>query len=234
MEKLQINAETRDKAGVKGALSKIRAQKKIPAVIYGADKKPLALTVTEKDLAAIQKAGGNVIVEISLADAKEQAIIKEIQYDVVKDTPIHIDFQRISMNKMLETVVPVILTGECEYIKTHGVMVDHTAREITVKCLPADIPHHIEADISKLTLDTHITVSDLKLPKGVSAVDDGGKMIVHLIVPKEEVVAAPAAPAAGTEAAQPELSAAKGKKEEESAAAVAGAAKPAAAAQPKK
>ncbi|MDR0953405.1 MAG: 50S ribosomal protein L25 [Elusimicrobiota bacterium] len=217
MEKLKIEATKREKAGVKGELSKIRAQKSIPAVIYGAGKEPVAITVSEKDLLAVQKAGGNAVVEIVLPTGAEQAIIKEVQYHVVKDTPIHIDFQRVSKDRMIETVIPVVLTGESAFMKINGGIIDHVLREVSVKSLPADIPHHIEADISVLTFDKHITVADLVAPKGVSFLGEPGRMVVHIIVPREEEAAA--TPADAATAAQPEISAAKGKKEEEGAAA---------------
>ncbi len=216
MKKIKIEAQAREKAGVKGELSKIRAQKRVPATVYGAGKEPVSISFSEKDLIAAQKAGSNVIVEIVLPDSADQAIIKEVQYHVVTDNPIHVDFQRISMDHMLETVVPVVLVGECEYVKTHGAIVDHSTREVAIKCLPADIPHHIEADISLLSMDKHVSVADLKAPKGVTFIDDADKMIVHVIIPRDEAPAE-AAPAADA-AAQPELSAAKGKKEEEGAA----------------
>ena len=218
MQKVKVNAQPREKAGVRGELSKIRAQKNIPAVLYGEGLEPISITVSQKDLAEIQKAGSNAIVEIALPKGTENAIIKEVQYHVVTDNPIHVDFQRISMDKPLETVVPVVLTGECAWVKENGGIIDHTVREIAIKCLPADIPHEITVDITGLTLDKHINLADIVAPKGVTFLGEPDKMIVHIMIPREEVAAAPAA-AAGTEAAQPELSATKGKKEEEGAAA---------------
>lgn len=215
MEKIKVTAQLRQKAGVRGELSKLRATKQIPAVIYGAGKEPAAITVTEKDLLAIQKAGGNVIVEIALPTGVEPAIIKEVQYHVVKDTPIHIDFQRISMDHAIETIVPVVLVGECAFAKANGGIVDHTLREVTIKCLPADIPHHIEVDITDVTLEKHITVADIKAPKGVQILGESDRTVVHVLIPKDEAPAPAAAPAADAAAAQPELSASKGKKEEE-------------------
>lgn len=226
MQKVKINAQPREKAGVRGELSKIRAQKNIPAVLYGEGLEPISITVSQKDLADIQKAGSNAIVEIALPKGNENAIIKEVQYHVVTDNPIHIDFQRISMDKPLETLVPVVLTGDCVWVKENGGIVDHTVREVAIKCLPADIPHEIAVDITGLTLDKHVTLADLVAPKGVTILGEADRMIVHIMIPREEVAAAPAA-AAGTEAAQPELSATKGKKEEEGAAAAAGDKKPA-------
>ena len=75
--------------------SKLRATKQIPAVVYGAGKEPVSISIAEKDLIAVQKAGGNVIVEITLPTGTEQAIIKEVQYHVVKDTPIHMDYLKL-------------------------------------------------------------------------------------------------------------------------------------------
>ena len=229
MEKIKITAEARSRTGARGELSKIRASKNIPAVLYGAGKEPAAITINEKDLQAVQKAGGNAIVQIVLPSGTEEAIIKEVQYDVVKDTPIHIDFLRVSKDRMIETSVPIVLIGEAGFIKTNGGLIDHVLREVQVKCLPADIPQKIEVDITNLTLDNNITVAGLKAPEGVTVLGEPGRMVVHIFMPREEVAAAPADAAAA--AAQPELSAAKGKKEEEGAAAAPakGAAAPAAA-----
>lgn len=218
MQKVKINAQPREKAGVRGELSKIRAQKNIPAVLYGEGLEPVSITVSQKDLAEIQKAGSNAIIEMALPKGNENAIIKEIQYHVVSDEPIHVDFQRISMDKPLETVVPIVLTGDCTWVKENGGIVDHTVREVSIKCLPADIPHEIAVDITGLTLDKHVTLADLVAPKGVTILGEADRMIVHIMIPREEV-AAVAAATAGAEAAQPELSATKGKKEEEGAAA---------------
>ena len=219
MEKIKIAAEQRNRIGARGELSKIRAGKSIPAVLYGAGKEPVAITINEKDLLAVQKAGGNTIVQLALPAGAEEAIIKEIQYHAVTDNPIHIDFQRISKDKMLETTVHIVLKGDCAFLKTNGGIIDHVLREVHIKCLPADIPHHIEADITNLTLANSITVADLEAPKGVTFIGDAGRIVVHIIIPREEAAAAPAAADAAASAAQPELSAAKGKKEEEGAAA---------------
>ena len=218
MQKVKINAQPREKAGVRGELSKIRAQKNIPAVLYGEGLEPVSITISQKDLAEIQKAGTNAIVEMALPKGNENAIIKEIQYHVVSDEPIHVDFQRISMDKPLETIVPIVLTGDCVWVKENGGIVDHTVREVSIKCLPADIPHEIAVDITGLTLDKHINLADLVAPKGVTILGEADRMIVHIMIPREEA-AAVAAATAGAEAAQPELSATKGKKEEEGAAA---------------
>ena len=118
------------------------------------------------------------------------------------------------MDHAIETVVPVTLVGECAFAKANGAIVDHVLREVTIKCLPADIPHHIEVDVTNVTLENHITVADIKTPKGVTILGEGDRTVVHVLMPKDESASAAAATGADA-AAQPELSATKGKKEEE-------------------
>ena len=207
MEELNITATLRTGEGVKGELSKIRAEKKVPAVIYGGHKNPVSITITMKDLEKIVKAGKNTIVEINLPEGKEQALIKEIQYHVVTDLPIHADFQRVSLKDTMDVVVPVKLVGECADVKTHGAMVEHILREIEVRALVSNIPHEIEVDITNVTITSGISAGDIKLPKGVELITDAQAPVVHLALPKEETASATDA------AAQPESSSTKGKKD---------------------
>ena len=207
MEELNITATLRTGEGVKGELSKIRAEKKVPAVIYGGHKNPISITITMKDLEKIVKAGKNTIVEINLPEGKEQALIKEIQYHVVTDLPIHADFQRVSLKDTMDVVVPVKLVGESADVKTHGAMVEHILREIEVRALVSNIPHEIEVDITNVTITSGISAGDIKLPKGVELITDAQAPVVHLALPKEEEASSADA------AAQPESSSTKGKKD---------------------
>lgn len=207
MEELNITATIRTGEGVKGELSKIRAEKKVPAVIYGGHKNPVSITITMKDLEKIVKAGKNTIVEINLPEGKEQALIKEIQYHVVTDLPIHADFQRVSLKDTMDVVVPVKLVGESADVKTHGAMVEHILREIEVRALVSNIPHEIEVDITNVTITSGISAGDIKLPKGVELITDAQAPVVHLALPKEEEASIADA------AAQPESSSTKGKKD---------------------
>ena len=215
---IKVNAEVREKAGIKGVLSSIRESKKVPAVIYGGDKGPVSISLMEKDLQSILKSGANAIVTLALPAGAEKVIIKEVQYHVVKDVPNHVDFQRISMNKVIEVTVPVKLTGESADVKTYGAMINQVIRELRVRCLPADIPHEITVDITSLALNKPITVADLKLSDKIEVSGDKTRSIVHLMLFKEEEeapAATAAAPAAGEAPAQPESSSTKGKKDEE-------------------
>ena len=211
MEELNVTASLREGIGVKGALSKIRAEKNVPGVIYGSHKEPISITVSLKDVEKIIKAGKNTIVEVALPNGKEQVLVKEIQYHVVKDTPIHIDFQRVSLTDKMNVVVPVKLIGEAADVKNYGALVEHILREIEVKALVSAIPHEIEVDMTPMTINKGIVAGDIKLPKGVELVTDSQAPVAHLMIPKEEEAPAPAADAA----AEPESSSTKGKKDED-------------------
>lgn len=212
MEKVSIKATAREGIGVKGALSKIRAEKNIPAVVYGGHKEPVSVTVSVKDLEKIVKAGKNTLVEMDLNGAKELALVKEVQYHAVTDLPIHADFQRVSMKDKMDVVVPIRLEGTCNDIAQYGAIVEHIMREIEVRALVSAIPHEIVVDITPMTINKGIVAGDIKLPEGVELLTDGEAPVVHLAIPKEDD--APAAAAADT-AAQPESSSTKGKKDEE-------------------
>ena len=215
MEKVTISAAAREGIGVKGALSKIRAEKKIPAVIYGGHKEPVSVTVSVKDLDKIVKAGKNTLVEMDLGGAKELALVKEIQYHVVTDNPIHADFQRVSMKDKMNVVVPLKLEGTPADVANYGAIIEHILREIEVRALVSAIPHEIVLDITPMTINKGLVAGDIKLPEGVELVTDPEAPVVHLAIPKEEEEAPAPAPAADAAAAQPESSSTKGKKDEE-------------------
>lgn len=211
MEELNITATVRTGEGVKGALSKIRAEKKVPAVIYGGHKDPVSITVSLKDLEKIVKAGKNTIVEINLPEGKEQVLVKEIQYHVVTDLPIHADFQRVSLKDKMDVVVPVKLVGQSPDEKAYGAIVEHILRELEVRALVSKIPHEIEVDMTPMTINTGIVAGDIKLPEGVELLTDPQAPVVHLAILKEEDTTAAAAPAP----TEPESSSTKGKKDED-------------------
>ena len=215
MQEMNITATLREGLGVKGALSKIRAEKNVPGVIYGSHKEPVTITVSLKDVEKIVNAGKNTIVEIALPNGTEQALVKEIQYHVVKDTPIHIDFQRVALTDKMDVVVPVKLVGESADVKNYGALVEHILREIEVKALVRAIPHEIEVDMTPMTINKGIVAGDIKLPEGVELVTDAQAPVVHLMIPKEEEEAPVAPAAADAAAAQPESSSTKGKKDED-------------------
>ena len=213
MEKVTIEAVSREGIGVKGALSQIRAEKKVPAVVYGGHKEPASITVAVKDLEKIMKAGKNTLVEMTLNGAKELVLVKEVQFHAVTDKPIHADFQRVSMKDKMDVVVPLKLEGAPADVAQYGAIIEHIMREIEVRALVSAIPHEIVVDITPMTINKGILAGDIKLPEGVELITDAQAPVVHLAIPKDEAPAP--APAADAAAAQPESSSTKGKKDEE-------------------
>jgi large subunit ribosomal protein L25 len=227
MEQLNVTAQLREKTGVRGVLTKFRAEGVTPAVIYGLKQPPVSITVSEKEMLGVLKKGANAVLKLKYSGKEDNVIIKSVQRHVVTDRVIHIDFHRISLTEMVTVKVHIKITGEAFGVKTQGGLLEHAMRDFTVHCLPTDIPKEIVVDITNLKLDEAIRVKDVN-PGKVEIMDDPNHIIVSIVAPKEEVVETPVAAAgaaAGAAAAEPEVVAGKGKKEEEGAE---GAAKPAA------
>jgi large subunit ribosomal protein L25 len=208
MQQTKISAEMRDKAGQRGILSAHRAGGRIPAVIYGLEKKPVSVTVDEKAIIAVIRANPNAIITISYQGGEDVVIIKAMQRHPVSDKYTHFDFQRISLTEKIKVKVHVKLVGECYGSKTQGGLVEHTMRELNVSCLPTEIPHEIEVDITDLHLNHSLRVKDVK-PGKAELLDSPELIVVSVTAPKEEKVEEPVAGAG-----EPEVVAAKGKKEE--------------------
>ena len=217
---ITLNVEVRAEKGTKKALSSMRAEAKIPAVVYGGEKGPIKVSLSEKDLMAARKKGGvNAILRLKHAKGEETVVVKELQRHPVTDRPVHADFQRISLTQKIEARVPLVLVGEAPGVKTHGGALTIELRELRIKALPTQIPQHIDADISGLELHQNLLVKDLKLAEGIEVLDAADHAVVRCVVAKEIEVAAPVAAVPGAEAAagavEPESSSTKGKKDEE-------------------
>jgi large subunit ribosomal protein L25 len=181
---------------------------KIPAVLYGGDSKTgESLSVDPKELSRIlhSKSGVNSIVSLKIAGAKDtQVLVKHYQIDPVTHRLLHADFFRLAMDKVLRVTVPVHLIGESKGVKTSGGTLDFVHREVTVECLPADIPQHIDVDVTELQIGQGVRVRELPADGKWKAVSEPEMLIVHIVAPRAEVVETPDA-AAPAVAAEPEV-----------------------------
>jgi len=196
MATVNLKAKQREKRG-KSAVKKLRAQGEVPAVIYGEGLASTPLQVRELDLkSALRTEAGvhaliNLEIEGSEGSRTETVIIKEIQRHPIRDNYLHADFYKVAMDKKIETAVPIVLTGESPGVKMGGVL-QHGLWEIEIECLPADIPEHLEVDVSSLEIGDTIKTSDLVIPEGVKLLSSPDEIVVHVLPPtiqKEEVVA---------------------------------------------
>ena len=201
------------KAGTKGELSAQRAQRQIPAVIYGGEKASIAILVGEKEFLKLQTAHKtNAVLTLKQKNGSDTVIVKSFQRHPVRHTITHVDFQRISLKQEIEVNVPVKDMGEAPGVKTQGGILEHILREVEVKCLPTAIPEVLQIDISKMEIGDTLHVKDLVAPSGVTILTDPEGILVTLGAPKVEEEEAPAVEGAEA-AAEPEVIA-KGKKEE--------------------
>jgi large subunit ribosomal protein L25 len=223
MKEVILTADVRE-VSTKHNLKVLRSGGKVPAVYYGHHEKPLSLAIEAKLFdEIIKKDGANALISLKTKDEVKTAIVKQIQRDCISQKAVHVDFQAVSLKEMIEVNVPLSIQGVAPGVKNSGGILEHILREVSVKCLPTDIPHNIVVDISALELNNSITVKDLPRIEGVEFLSDANAIIVNVVVPAaEEVAATPAegAVAAATPGAagEPEVIT-KGKKDKEEGAA---------------
>ena len=216
-----LQAEKRDGRG-KNEARRLRASGRIPAVVYGTEKnKATEIAVDPKVLLRIlhSESGVNTLIGLDGAGLATGAkvLVKEYQLDPIDHRLLHADFYAVAMDKKLTVTVPVVLKGEPKGVKQQGGIVDFVNREIEVECLPADIPEHVDIDISELMLHQGVRVRDLPKNDKWAPISDAEMMIVHVVNVKVEEAPAVDAAAAPTATAEPEVIK-KGKKDEDAAA----------------
>ena len=172
MADFELNAELRTDKG-KGASRRLRRNADmIPAILYGAGKDPLSLTLAHKDIhkACQNEAFFSRIITIIADGNSQQAIVKDLQRHPAKDRIMHADFLRIQMDQAITVEVPLHFLNEdsCLGVRQGGGNVSHNMTSIEISCLPGDLPEYIEVDIEDLDLGDAIHISGLKLADGLS------------------------------------------------------------------
>jgi large subunit ribosomal protein L25 len=219
METFTVEGKIREGRG-KGPARRTRLTGMVPAVLYGAKKESISLSVNAKQVARIlrSESGHNTIFSVQVAGgAQENAMLKDWQVDPVTNALLHVDLFRIAMDVRMRVRVPVHTFGEPEGVKLQGGIFEMVTREVEVECLPGDIPEEFKMDVSALTIGKQLRAGDLPVdPKKVKLVTDPTRVLAHVVTLKAEVEATPEAAAVATETApaEPEVIK-KGKKETE-------------------
>lgn len=212
---ITITAAPRATRG-KNEARRMRAAGMAPAVLYGAQKDPVAVAVDPKQVVKIlmSSTGHNTIFDLDVTGVENTPVmILDWQVDPVKEQKfLHIDLKRIDLSKELEVKVPVHHKGEARGVKLEGGLLEVVTREIEIGCLPNDIPEFFEVDVTDLHLHGTIRAGDIPLSGSMKLLSPADAVLVHVVAMRAEVEAAPAEVAA-PEAAQPEVIK-KGKKEE--------------------
>lgn len=218
MEAIIIEARKRMESG-KNACRRLRKIGLIPAVIYGGERDVRPISIDPKLVLKILKSesGENTLfhVEVEGEKTRSAVMIKEYQLEPVKGTLLHVDLIRISMTDLIRVKVPIQLLGECIGVKTDGGILEFMTREVEIECLPANIPEHIDVDITELRTDDLLRLKDLRVDENIKILDDMETPFVHVMPPREEIEEeAEEEVAEGEEAAaEPEVIG-KGKEEE--------------------
>jgi large subunit ribosomal protein L25 len=194
---------------------RVRVAGQIPAVVYGAGQEPVAVVVDPKIVTRIlhSDSGHNTIFDLNVeGTAVVKAMIVDWQNEPIKGKLLHIDIKRIAMDKPMRVSVPIHLVGTPAGVKSQGGILDHVLREIEVECLPADIPSHLDVDVTNLALHGAIHVSDLPHAGTLKFLAEESATVAHVTAVKAEAAAEPVVVAA----TEPEV-AKKGKTDAEAA-----------------
>src|SRR5579863_626989 len=187
----------------KNAARRVRVQGKIPAVVYGAGQESVAVSVDPRVITKIlhSESGHNTIFDLDVTGSGlVKAMIVDWQNEPLKGSLLHIDLKRIAMDKAMTVSVPIQLIGVPVGVKNQGGILEHVLREVEIECLPADIPSHLDVDVSALEMNQAIHVSDLPHSGSIKFLTDEELTVAHVSaireeVPEPEAVDAAAAPA---------------------------------------
>jgi large subunit ribosomal protein L25 len=179
----------------------------IPAVVYGSGIENASLSLKRPEFEKVfAQSGESGLITLKLDDGRElPVIVKDLQFEALKNRIIHVDFYKVNMDKKVTAETSLNFIGEAPAVKAHGGIVVEHLDQLEVECLPSDLVQKIDIDISVLAeLGDAIHVRDIKLPKGVEAKTDLDQIVVHVVEPKKVVEEAPvAAPAEGEAAPAP-------------------------------
>jgi large subunit ribosomal protein L25 len=181
---------TRREATGKEVAKKLRRDGKVPAVVYGGHREPVAITVDRKTVSElIQKSEHGIrsvfLLKMAGSDQQRHAMIKELTIDPISRKMKHIDFVRVIMDEVVKVTIPVHVTGTAIGVKEGGLL-DFQVRELHVECLPNAIPDSIDVDVTSLGSHEYFRIKDLKLPEGVRVLDDEERVVVGVTHAKVE------------------------------------------------
>ncbi len=178
----KISAEVRERTGTRYA-ARIRADKKIPAVIYGHKQTPVHIAVDAKEMIYLLHHNAHLI-DVEVAGKSEPCLVKDIQWDYLGSTVIHVDLARVDLTEEVEVEIEVELVGEAIGLKEAGAMLEQNTNTIHIKCLANAIPEKLTHDVSEMTIGDSLLVSGLTMPAGLTAASDADTLIAHLSLTK--------------------------------------------------
>ncbi|MEO6588575.1 MAG: 50S ribosomal protein L25 [Pyrinomonadaceae bacterium] len=187
-DKVLVKGEIRAARGSNDA-RRLRAQGKLPVSVYGGGQDTVAAIAKLSELAAILRSDSGVNTVFSMdidGHGETDVIFHDRQIHPVKGTLMHADLRRIAKGEKIEVTIPLHLVGEPEALNEDGAVLNHNLRELKIVCTPSKIPDSIDVDISGLTGDHAIHVSDIKVEEGVEILEDAETVVASISIVKEE------------------------------------------------
>lgn len=166
---ITVNATEREDQG-KGASRRLRKEEKVPSIVYGGKNAPLMIALNIHEITHLLEDENTFtsVLDLMVGKSKESVVIKDIQRHPAKNTVTHIDFLRVDAKQTLVTTTPLHFIGmeENDALRL-GNMLNQFVVSIEISCLPKDLPHGIDVDVTSLELGDHLSLTDLVLPEGV-------------------------------------------------------------------
>jgi len=206
MANASLTATARATSG-KGAARSLRREGSVPAVIYGHAREAQSLAVPSRDLEKLLGtiAAGSTVVELAIDGKTSRTLIREIQRHPFKRHVLHVDFQELVAGEKITVMIPLVLHGVPEGVRLGGGILEQMMREVEVEVDPANIPNHIDVDVSHLAVGHSVHVGELKIPAGVTVLADEEAPVALVQISRAAIEAEPAAAEEGAAAAEPEL-----------------------------
>ncbi|MCB9839103.1 MAG: 50S ribosomal protein L25 [Phycisphaeraceae bacterium] len=198
-----LEAKPRDKAGSRYA-RRLRNAGELPCVLYGHKQGPVSLSIDAKT-ALGHFAHGEKVFVLDIAGKKENALLKDLQFDYLGNNVIHADFERVDLDEEVETHLHIVLKGEAVGLKSAGAILLTNMTEITVRCKVRDILEHLDVDISELGSGSSLHAGEITLPAGMTLVGDPDDTICSIQMVRHEEAVGEEAAVEGAQATEPEV-----------------------------
>ncbi len=217
-EALVLKAEIRKQTGSKHA-AKVREQRRIPAIVYGHKKEPVAISLDVRNLVE-RLHHGHRLMDVQIGKKRQKMIVKDLQYDYLGKDIIHVDLMRVDVTETVKVTVPIELKGTARGTHDGGIIEEQTDR-LEVECKVTDIPEAIVVSVKEIGVGDTLHAGDIELPDGVKLVSDPGMLLVSCSLvaaaksTEELEVEAPIAPEVIGEAKEAESAVADEEKEKE-------------------
>lgn len=206
MASASLNASLRDERGT-GVARKLRQAGSVPAIIYGHGRSAQSLTINAREVERLLSAhsAGSTVIELSVDGKVSKTLIREIQRHPFKRSILHIDFQELVAGEKIVVSIPLRFVGTAEGVRNSGGILEEIMHQLHLRVDPSAIPDHIDVDVTPLTIGHSYHIRDLKLPAGVTVLDEPSATVCVCAAPKTATETTTGAEGATPAAGEPEL-----------------------------